>query len=128
MKIVKAIAPHCVRCSAGAAILFSIVLLIAGCASAATPSTSKPSAPTGATNLSGGTFIRAMTSEPGSLDPQGAPNSGLSLVMPYIFDTLVVYDNDNKLMPLLAENWPKRFDLRFNASKILGSSRRFTTA
>ena len=30
---------------------------------------------------------------------------GLSLVMPYIFDTLVVRDIDNSVHPLLAESW-----------------------
>jgi peptide/nickel transport system substrate-binding protein len=53
----------------------------------------------------GGTVIRAMTSEPAQIDPQGAPSSGLSLVMPYIFDTLVVRDVDNSVHPLLAESW-----------------------
>jgi len=46
-----------------------------------------------------------MTSEPGQIDPQGAPSSGLSLVIPYIFDTLVVRDLDNSVHPLLAESW-----------------------
>lgn len=54
---------------------------------------------------SGGTLIRAMTSEPASIDPQGAATSGLSLVTPYLFDTLVVRGTDNKLAPLLAESW-----------------------
>ena len=54
---------------------------------------------------SGGTVVRAMTSEPAQIDPQGAPSSGLSLVMPYIFDTLVVRDLDNSVHPLLAESW-----------------------
>ncbi len=53
----------------------------------------------------GGTLTRAMTSEPAQIDPQGAPNSGLSLVMPYLFDTLVVRDADNRLLPLLADSW-----------------------
>jgi peptide/nickel transport system substrate-binding protein len=54
---------------------------------------------------SGGKVIRAMTSEPAQIDPQGTPSSGLSLVMPYIFDTLVVRDVDNSVHPLLAESW-----------------------
>jgi len=53
----------------------------------------------------GGTLVRAMTSEPGQIDPQGAPSSGLSLVLPYLFDTLVVRDLDNSVHPLLAESW-----------------------
>ncbi len=53
----------------------------------------------------GGTLVRAMTSEPAQIDPQGAPSSGLSLALPYLFDTLVVRDLDNSLHPLLAESW-----------------------
>ena len=53
----------------------------------------------------GGTIVRAMTSEPAQIDPQGAPSSGLSLVLPYLFDTLVVRDVDNSVQPLLAESW-----------------------
>ena len=54
---------------------------------------------------SGGTLVRAMTAEPAQIDPQGTPSSGLSLVMPYIFDTLVVRDVDNSVHPLLAASW-----------------------
>jgi peptide/nickel transport system substrate-binding protein len=53
----------------------------------------------------GGRLVRAMTSEPGALDPQGTPSSGLSLVLPYLYDTLVVRDTDNTIHPLLAESW-----------------------
>jgi peptide/nickel transport system substrate-binding protein len=67
-----------------------------------TPQSEAESAPGSA---SGGTLVRAMTSEPGQIDPQGPPSSGLSLVMPYIFDTLVVRDLDNSVQPLLAESW-----------------------
>jgi peptide/nickel transport system substrate-binding protein len=55
--------------------------------------------------IQGGVLVRAMTSEPGQIDPQGAPSSGLSLVLPYLFDTLVVRDLDNSVHPLLAESW-----------------------
>jgi peptide/nickel transport system substrate-binding protein len=54
---------------------------------------------------SGGVLVRAMTSEPATLDPQGAPSSGLSLVMPYLYDTLVIRDRDNQIHPLLAQSW-----------------------
>lgn len=53
----------------------------------------------------GGTLVRAMTSEPAQIDPQGAPNSGTNLVLPYLFDTLVVRDLDNSIHPLLAKSW-----------------------
>ncbi len=54
---------------------------------------------------SGGILVRAITSEPAQVDPQGAPSSGLSIVLPYLFDTLVVRDLDNSLVPALAESW-----------------------
>lgn len=82
------------------AILSLVILLIVGCAP-----TAAPAAKSSAANISGGTFTRAMTSEPASLDPQGAPSSGLSLVLPYVFDTLVVYDTKFNLVPLLADSW-----------------------
>jgi peptide/nickel transport system substrate-binding protein len=53
----------------------------------------------------GGTLTRAMTSEPAQIDPQGTPSSGLSLVMPYIYDTLVARHIDNSIHPQLAESW-----------------------
>lgn len=62
-------------------------------------------APANTTPASGGVLVRAMTSEPATIDPQGAPSSGLSLVLPYLFDTLVVRDVDNRLLPALAEKW-----------------------
>jgi peptide/nickel transport system substrate-binding protein len=84
-------------------------IILSSCAPAAQP------APAGAppaktvlaspTPASGGALVRAMTSEPATIDPQGAPSSGLSLVLPYLFDTLVVRDTDNRLLPLLAETW-----------------------
>jgi peptide/nickel transport system substrate-binding protein len=54
---------------------------------------------------SGAILVRAITSEPAQVDPQGAPSSGLSIVLPYLFDTLVVRDLDNSLVPALAESW-----------------------
>jgi hypothetical protein len=54
-------------------LLVSILLLLWSCAPQLTPA---PEVETG------GVVVRAMTSEPASLDPQGAPSSGLSLVWP----------------------------------------------
>lgn len=71
-----------------------LLLLVGGCSAQLTGE-----------GASGGRLVRAMTSEPGSLDPQGPPSSGLSLVLPYLYDTLVVRDTDSNLHPLLAESW-----------------------
>lgn len=53
----------------------------------------------------GGTLTRAMTAEPPVIDPQGVASSGLSLVTPYIFDTLVTRQRDGKYVGILAESW-----------------------
>lgn len=89
-------------------LLTGLALALLGCA-APTYSTI-PAGPPAAQNANpgpviGGTIVRAMTSEPATIDPQGAPNSGLSLVLPYLFDTLVVRDAQNNLLPSLAESW-----------------------
>lgn len=78
--------------------LLLVLGLLAGCAPTGTPAAS-----TGA--ASPNVIVRAMTSEPAVIDPQGAPSSGLSLVLPYLFDTLVVRDVDNTIHPALAESW-----------------------
>lgn len=48
---------------------------------------------------------RAITTEPGSLDPQGVVGSGVNVILPYLFDTLVYRDVDNAYQPYLAEEW-----------------------
>jgi peptide/nickel transport system substrate-binding protein len=83
-----------------------IVAVVTSCAPSAAPTQTISNNPSSAVaHLNGGTFVRAMTSEPASIDPQGAATSGLSLVAPYLFDTLVTRDVDNKLVPVLAESW-----------------------
>lgn len=79
-------------------LLLLIAVLLTGCAPVAN-SGDAPNAPS--TNI----LVRAMTSEPSMIDPQGAPSSGLSLVSPYLFDTLVVRNVDNTVLPSLAETW-----------------------
>jgi len=48
---------------------------------------------------------RALTSEPGGLDPQGAAGAGQNAILPYLFDTLVYRDLDNSYKAYLAEKW-----------------------
>lgn len=100
-----------------------VVLIVAGGVAACVPASAAPgansvppsapvtSAPAGVPAApKGGVFVRAMTSEPAVIDPQGAPNSGLSLVLPYLFDTLVVRDARSQLLPFLAESWQSSED------------------
>jgi peptide/nickel transport system substrate-binding protein len=70
-------------------------LLLAACSAPQPPSEEQE----------GGRLVRAMTSEPSQIDPQGTPSSGLSLLLPYLFDTLVVRDIANNIQPLLAKSW-----------------------
>ncbi|MGI5836875.1 MAG: ABC transporter substrate-binding protein [Chloroflexota bacterium] len=53
----------------------------------------------------GGTLTRAVASEPPTIDPQGPASSGLSLITPYIFDTLVTRQLDGNYVGILAESW-----------------------
>jgi peptide/nickel transport system substrate-binding protein len=116
----------------GLFLLLVVVMAAAGCAAPASPAqvaaptvaavqepatvpAQEPTAPVTAEaapteapapeSASGGVLVRALTSEPAQIDPQGAPSSGLSVVLPYLFDTLVVRDLDNALVPALAESW-----------------------
>lgn len=77
-------------------LLLVFAILLAGCASG------QPAAPASG---GGGTLTRAMTDEPTSFDPHGAANSGLNLILPHIYDTLVTRQADGKFVPLLAEEW-----------------------
>jgi peptide/nickel transport system substrate-binding protein len=90
------------------ALLLVLATALAACSPASEPSTppadTKAGAPA-AQPKAGGTLTRAMTSEPASLDPQGAATAGLSLTAPYLFDTLVTRRADGKIAPHLAEDW-----------------------
>lgn len=50
-------------------------------------------------------ITRAITTEPGGLDPHGVPGSGQNVILPYLFDTLVYRNTDNTYAPFLAESW-----------------------
>jgi peptide/nickel transport system substrate-binding protein len=78
-----------------ASLLLVMAMAVASCASQ--PQSQAPGG--------GGTLTRAMTSEPADLDPQGPANSGLSLVLPYLFDTLITKQKDGALVGQLAESW-----------------------
>lgn len=82
--------------------LLLIAALAAGCAPAAQPQAPAP-APTSPAVT--GAITRALTSEPPAIDPQGAAASGLNLLLPYLFDTLVYRETDNTYKPFLAEAW-----------------------
>jgi len=89
-----------------AALLLVAAVAMTACGPAQ-PQTTGGGASTGGavSTVGGGTLTRAMTSEPTTIDPQGAANSGLNLVLPYLFDTLVSRTKDGKFAGLLAESW-----------------------
>src|SRR5512133_3341602 len=98
------------------ALLIGATLIFAACGPSQPASTGPSSAvqpgPSGqgqaaqpAKSTAGGTLTRALTSEPVSLDPHGAANAGLNVVLPYLYDTLVTRQKDGKFVPFLAESW-----------------------
>jgi peptide/nickel transport system substrate-binding protein len=53
----------------------------------------------------GVTFVMTIPAEPTVVDPQSKPTPGLDVLLPYLFDTLVVRDPNNQIVPSLAESW-----------------------
>lgn len=53
----------------------------------------------------GGTLVLALSAEPGQIDPQAGGDSGLNVVLPYLFDTLVARDANRGIIPSLAQSW-----------------------
>ena len=85
-------------------LVLTLAALLAACTQpATTPSEETP--PVAVEPAKEAVLVRAMTSEPAKIDPQGPPSAGLSLLMPYLFDTLVVRDIDNAVLPFLADSW-----------------------
>jgi len=94
-------------------VLLVFALLLGGCVPAASTLEGQvsptqevaDSAPTQAQASVAQEVTRAITSEPGSLDPQGVVGSGQNVILPYLFDTLVYRDAHNSYQPYLAEKW-----------------------
>lgn len=91
-----------------AALLLVAIPLVSACSPSQPASTnstgsSQPTQPANAAG--GGVLTRALTSEPTSMDPHGAANAGLNVVLPYLYDTLVTRQKDGKFVPFLAESW-----------------------
>lgn len=85
---------------------------------------------TGAEEPTGPQELRIIASEPGSgLDPATAVTQASLRVMELLYDTLVDYDEDNNLIPMVAEDWTISedgltyvFDIRDNAAFSDGSA------
>ncbi len=50
-------------------------------------------------------ITRALSSEPPSLDPHGSAGSGQNVILPFLFDTLVYSDFNDRYLPYLATDW-----------------------
>jgi len=79
-------------------VLSGLILVLAACGTAAP-------ANDGEATVAGGTVSRAITSEPNSLDPGGPFGSGQNILLPYLFDNLILQTAENEYVPLLAESW-----------------------
>lgn len=53
----------------------------------------------------GGTLTSAILTDPVQIDPQALPNPGMDALLPYLFDTLVVWDANARIAPSLARSW-----------------------
>ena len=97
-----------------APLVLAAILVLVGCSSTNTGAVSSSKA------TEGGVVTRAMTAEPAVIDPQDTAGSGLNLVLPYLFDTLVFRAKDGTFEPFLAEKWdvsPDGKSITFNLRK-----------
>lgn len=91
--------------------VIAMILALAACGTAAPvaapePEATAPEPETAAPeSVAGGTVTRALTSEPSSLDPGGPFGSGQNILLPYLFDNLILQTPENDYVPLLAESW-----------------------
>jgi peptide/nickel transport system substrate-binding protein len=100
------------------AVALLLALLLAACAGApvAPQPTTKPDSngvtdaqdppvPTPVPPPPGGTLVGALPGEPAGLDPAGPAGAAESVLLPYLFDTLVAHDFENNIVPNLADQW-----------------------
>lgn len=78
------------------AVLAASALVFSGCGGG-TPAATSP--------VSGGTFTKAISGDPGSLDPVHAVSPPAREVVSIAYETLVSVNTDGKLGPFLAESW-----------------------
>jgi peptide/nickel transport system substrate-binding protein len=55
--------------------------------------------------VSGGTFVFAVSADPGNLDPQASAASGLFQITHFAYDTLLGLDGDGEVVSQLATDW-----------------------
>lgn len=95
------------------ALALATTVFLAGCAStpSATPTPSAPpAAPTVTGPVKGGTLTIAVNSQVVSTDPHQQSDWNTMSSLWNIFDHLIGIDNDNNLVPMLAESWSASAD------------------
>lgn len=76
-----------------------------GAASGGSSSSSSSSSSTSAPVVPGGTFTTAFGTDAGNLDPNLTVMSAARAIDAYLYDTLLLQNNDGSLAPSLAEKW-----------------------
>ena len=85
-------------------IALAMSMILAACGSGGSDTKDKDSG-TGKETVEGGDLIIAVLSDASSLDPAGSNDVPSSIVQANIFETLVKRDDDNNIIPGLAEKW-----------------------
>ena len=85
-------------------IALAMSMILAACGSGGSDTKDKDSG-TGKETVEGGDLIIAVLSDASSLDPTGSNDVPSSIVQANIFETLVKRDDDNNIIPGLAEKW-----------------------
>ena len=86
-------------------LVLAAVLALSACQVPSVPGVSTPTPTRAGTIEAGGSFRVALTADPTTLDPWNANDANTMLVTRQIFETLVDYDSNFRIVPRLAETW-----------------------
>ena len=102
-------------------IALAMSMILAACGSGGSDTKDKDSS-TGKEPVEGGDLIIAVLSDASSLDPAGSNDVPSSIVQANIFETLVNRDDDNNIIPGLAESGNQSMRKRMNLLYVKASS------
>lgn len=95
----------------GSMLAVALALGVAGCGGGSEEAGTGDGAAASGGLATDATFTYAIGADPGGLDPATNVSSAASSLFPFAYDTLVVANKDNKIVPSLATEWtikPKR--------------------